>query len=136
MYVPLLLIMNVGMNNPLFPIDVDDYPKLFDFVLTAQGLVYFHDLKRKYILGKNLLLDEYNKLQLLYVYYATANRNVKEVFAWKDLCITLDDKGFFEKNMYQSKEDLKTQSLIVPNPQYHPGLYRQYVEYVKENMTK
>ena len=128
--------MNADMDNPLFPIDVDDYPKLFDFVLTAQGLVYFHDLKRKYILGKNLLLDEYNKLQLLYVYYATANRNVKEVFAWQDICITLDDKGFFEKNMYQSKEDLKTQSLIVPNPQYHSGLYRQYVEYVKENMKK
>ena len=54
--------MNVDMDNLLFPIDVNDYPKLFDFVLTAQGLVYFHDLKRKYILGKNLLLDEYNKL--------------------------------------------------------------------------
>ena len=128
--------MNVDMDNLLFPIDVNDYPKLFDFVLTAQGLVYFHDLKRKYILGKNLLLDEYNKLRLLYVYYATANRNVKEVFAWQDICITLDDKGFFEKNMYQSKEDLKTQSLIVPNSQYHSGLYRQYVEYVKENMKK
>jgi hypothetical protein len=128
--------MNVDMDNLLFPIDVNDYPKLFDFVLTAQGLVYFHDLKRKYILGKNLLLDEYNKLRLLYVYYATANRNVKEVFAWQDICITLDDKGFFEKNMYQSKENLKTQSLIVPNPQYHSGLYRQYVEYVKENMKK
>ena len=128
--------MNVDMDNLLFPIDVNDYPKLFDFVLTAQGLVYFHDLKRKYILGKNLLLDEYNKLRLLYVYYATANRNVKEVFAWQDICITLDDKGFFEKNTYQSKEDLKTQSLIVHNPQYHSGLYRQYVEYVKENMKK
>jgi len=31
---------------------------------------------------------------------------------------------------------LKTQSLIVPNPKYHSGLYRQYVEYVKENMKK
>ena len=62
MHVSLLLIMNVGMDNPLFPIDVDDYPKLFDYVLTAQGLIYFQILKRKYILGKDLLLDEYNKL--------------------------------------------------------------------------
>lgn len=128
--------MNADMDNPLFPIHVDDYPKLFDYVLTAQGLVYFQTLKRKYILGTELLLDEYNKLRLLYVYYATANRNVKEVFAWQDICITLDDRGFFEKNMYQSKEDLKIQSLIMPNPQYHSGLYRQHVEYVKENMKK
>ena len=124
------------MDNPLFPIDVDDYPKLFDYVLTTDGLIYFQTLKRKYLLGKDLLLDEYNKLRLLYVYYATANRNVKEVSVWQDICITLDDQGIFEKNMYQSKEDLKRKSLIVSNPQYQSGLYRQYVEYVKEHMKK
>jgi hypothetical protein len=36
-------------------------------------------------------------LRLLYVYYATANRNTKEVFAWQELCVTLDAKGIFEK---------------------------------------
>jgi hypothetical protein len=136
MYVSLLLIINAGVDNPLFPINVNDYPKLYDYVLTVPGLVYFQSLKRKYILDEDLLLDEYNKLRLLYVYCATTNRNVKEVFAWQDICIIFDDKGFFEKNMYQSKEDLKTQSLIVPNPQYCSGLYRQHVEYVKANMKK
>ncbi len=62
-------------QNPLFPVKIDDYPKLFDYVLTADGLVYFQSLKRKYVLGKEMILDEYNKLRLLYVYYATANRN-------------------------------------------------------------
>lgn len=70
------------LQNPLFPVELDDYPKLFDYVLTADGLIYFQTLKRKYVLGKEMVLDEYNKLQLLYVYYATANRNHKEVFAW------------------------------------------------------
>lgn len=51
-------------------------------------------------------VDEYNKLQLLYVYYATANRNSKEVSLWQELCVTLDNKGIFEKNMFHSKEDL------------------------------
>ena len=120
-------------KNPLYPIQIDDYPKLFDYVLTAKGLVYFHTLKRNYILGNDMSLDEYNKLRLLYVYYATANRNSQEVFAWQDICITLDDREIFEKNMYQSKEDLKNKSLIVDNPQYHSGLYRKYIEYVKEN---
>ena len=94
-------------QNPLYPIAVDDYPKLFDYVLTSDGLVFFQSLKRKYILGNEMSQDEYNKLRLLYVYYATANRNAKEVFTWQDICITLDDEGIFEKDMFRSKEDLK-----------------------------
>ena len=122
-------------KNPLYPIEIDDYPKLFDYVLSAQDLIYFHSLKRNYILGKELSLDEYNKLRLLYVYYATANRNSQEVFAWQDICMILDDRGIFEKDMYQSKENLKDKLLIVVNPEYQSGLYRKYVEYVKEKMN-
>ena len=96
------------LQNPLFPVEIDDYPKLFDYVLTKDDLIYFQTLKRKYTLGKEMILDEYNKLRLLYVYYATANLNPKEVFAWQDICITLDDREIFKKGMYQSKEDLKT----------------------------
>ena len=128
--------MKSEKTNPLFPIEINDYPKLFDYVLTEKGLIFFHAIKRKYILGKDMSLDEFNKLRLLYVYYATANRNTSEVFAWQDICITLDDKGIFEKNMYRSKEDLKNNSLIIKNPEYRSGLYLQYVEYVKENMKK
>ena len=82
-----------------------------------------------------MTFDEYNKLRLLYIYYATANKNPKEVFAWQDICITLDERGIYEKNMYQSKEDLKLQSLIIENPEYHSGLYRKYIEYIKEHKT-
>ena len=124
-----------SVKNPLYPIELDDYPKLFDYVLTAEGLIYFNSLKRNYILGRGLSLDEYNKLRLLYVYYATANRNPQEVSSWQNICITLDDKGIFEKDMYQSKESLKDKLLIVVNPEYKSGLYRKYVEYVKENMS-
>ncbi len=128
--------MNPTTENPLYPIEIIDYPKLFDYVLTAKGLVYFQTLKRNYILDKSMSLDEYNKLRLLYVYYSTANRNPKEVSKWQDICINLDERGIFEKNMYQSKEDLKNKSLIITNPQYQSGLYRKYVEFVKDKMTK
>ena len=125
----------MNSQNPLYPIEIDDYPKLFDYVLTSDGLIFFQSLKRKYILGKDMTLDEYNKLRLLYVYYATANRNSQEVFTWQDICITLDEKGIFEKNMFQSKEDLKNKSLIVENPNYQSGLYRKYTEYAKDKMN-
>ena len=120
-------------QNPLYPIDVDDYPKLFDYVLTKDGLIFFQKLRRKYLLGKDMSLDEYNKLRLLYVYYATANRNPDEVSLWQDLCITLDNKRIFEKNMLHSKEDLIKKSLIDLNPNYESGLYRKHTEYVKNN---
>jgi len=127
--------MSSDQKNPLYPIELDDYPKLFDYVLTKQGLIYFHTLKRNYLLGKNMSLDEYNKLRLMYVYYATANRNPQEVRRWQDVCITLDDKEIFEKDMYSSKEDLKNKLLIVKNPHYQSGLYRKYIQFVKETMN-
>ncbi len=114
---------------------VNEYPKLFDYVLSAKGLVYFHSLRRDYVLGRELSLDEYNKLRLLYVYYATANRNPLEVSAWQEICKSLDDRGILEKDMYLSKEDLKNKSLILTNPEYLSGLYRKHVEYVKEKMN-
>lgn len=69
------------------------------------------------------------------MYYATSNKNPTEVFAWQDVCITLDDKGIYEKDMFQSKEDLKNSKLIIENPQYSLGLYRKYTEYVKQKMN-
>lgn len=44
--------------------------------------------------------------------------NPKEVFTWQDICVTLDEKGIFEKQMYPSKEDLKDKLLIIENPMY------------------
>ena len=121
-------------QNPLHPIDIDDYTKLFDYVLTISGLEYFQTLKRNYLMGKEMTLDEYNKLRLLYVYYATANRNVSEVSKWQDICVSLDEKGIFEKEMFASKEDLKNNSLIIKNPDYEPGLYRKHVEFTKSKL--
>ena len=85
-------------------------------------------------MGKEMTLDEYNKLRLLYVYYATANRNTSEVSRWQDICVSLDEKGIFEKEMFASKEDLKNKSLVIENPNYEPGLYRKHVEYTKSKL--
>ena len=119
-------------ENPLCPIGLNEYPKLFDYVLTKDGLIFFQDLRRKYLQGKSLKLDEYNKLRLLYIYYATANRNPKEVSYWKELCLTLDLQGIPEKHMLVSKEDLIKKSLIAKNPMYESGLYRKHIEYAKK----
>jgi len=120
-------------QNPLYPLEIDDYPKLFDYVLTSDGLIFFQKLRHKHNQGKILSPDEYNKLRLLHVYYATANRNPKEVSSWQELCFMLDSLGIFEKNMFQSKENLISESLIMKNPNYQSGLYRRYAEYVKNN---
>jgi hypothetical protein len=124
--------MQNNEDDPLHPIRINDYPKLFDFVLTANGLIYFQDLKRKYFLQKKLTLDEYNKLRLLYIYYASANRNVAEVSMWQKLCVNLDEKGIIEKNMLSSKQDLIQQSLIIKNPQYVEGLYKTHIDFIKK----
>jgi len=58
-----------------------------------------------------LTVDEYNKFRLLYIYYSTANKNTEEVSMWKKISVTLDEKGILEKEMYLSKQDLKTKNL-------------------------
>lgn len=120
-------------EDPLHPIIIEDYPKLFDYVLTAKGLVYFNKLKRNYFLQKKLTIDEYNKLRLLYIYYSTANKNTKEVSMWKKICASLDEKGIFEKNMYLSKKDLISQELIIENPEYVEGIYKLHIDFLKNS---
>lgn len=123
--------MEISENDPFHPIRVEDYPKLFDYVLTVNGLIFFNKLKRKYYLGKNLSQDEYNKLRLLYVYYATSNKNVKEVVLWQKLCWDLDQQKIFEKNMFWSKENLIQQHLILKNPKYVEGLFKKHIDVMK-----
>ena len=120
-------------KDPLYPISLSNYPKLFDYVLTAKGLLFFNQLKRKYFLQQEMTLDEYNKLRLMYVYYATANKNVDEVSMWQKICISLEEKGIHEKNMFLSKEDLKKQLMITENPDYVPGLYKTHVDFAKKS---
>lgn len=127
--------MQIKDDDPLYPINISDYPKIFDYVLSAKGLVYFNSLKRRYFLQKKLTQDEYNKLRLLYVYYATANKNTQEVSMWQKICISLDEKKIFEKNMYSSKQDLIDESLIIENPFYQPGLYKKHIDFIK-NLTQ
>ena len=123
--------MEINENDPFYPIKIDEYPKLFDYVLTVNGLIFFQELKRKYYLGKILTQDEYNKLRLLYVYYATSNKNVQEVVLWQKLCLNLDQQKIFEKNMLQSKENLIQQSLILKNPDYVEGLFKKHIDFMK-----
>lgn len=123
-------------SNPFYPIELDDYPKLFDFVLTANGLMYFQELKRKYVLGKEMSNDEHNKLRLLYIYYATDNKNKQAVSIWQEICASLDKKGITEHGMIDSKDHLIKSKMIVGNPSYQPGVYRRYVQYIKRLQSK
>ncbi|MGD8708513.1 MAG: hypothetical protein PVI88_07525 [Nitrosopumilaceae archaeon] len=125
--------MHESELDPLHPIKIEDYPKLFDYVLTAKGLVYFNQLKRSYFLQKKLTVDEYDKLRLLYIYYSTANKNTEEVSMWKKICVALEEKGIYEKEMYLSKQDLINQEFILENPDYTPGLYKQHIDFLKKS---
>jgi len=95
--------------------------------------VYFNQLKRNYFLQKQLTIDEYNKLRLLYIYYSTANKNTEEVSMLKKICVALDEKGIFEKDMCLSKQDLINQGFILENPDYSPGLYKIHIDFLKNS---
>ena len=100
--------MKSDQKNPLHPIDIDNYPKLFDYVL-LQRFSIFLNFEKKIYFSTHMILDEYNKLWLFYICYITINRNLNEY--------------------------LKNKLLIVNNHQYFLGLYKQHIDNVKENFN-
>lgn len=49
-------------TKTLVALGVNGHPKLFGYVLTANGLVCFQSVNRNHVLGKDMTQDEYNKL--------------------------------------------------------------------------
>ena len=47
------------------------------------------------------------------------------------ICLSLDEQGINEKNMYLSKEQLIKQFLIIKNPIYVPGIYKNHIDFTK-----
>ena len=91
-------------TNPSHPIEINNYPKLLDSVLTTNGLEYFHSLKRNYILGKEMSLDEYSKLRLLYVIVLLLIEIQKKLLHDKISVSHLTKKGFLKRTCINQKK--------------------------------
>ena len=70
-------------SNPYYPVPIEQYSELFDFVLTQNGMTYFERLKKEYDTGNDLSEDEKLYLSTLHLAYATMKKSVQECHEWQ-----------------------------------------------------
>ena len=86
-------------ENPYYPVPIEEYPQLFDFNITPEGIIYFERLKNELSSGNELSENEILYLCLLHLAYATSKKNVEECLNWEDLSTAL---GMTRKKVLRS----------------------------------
>lgn len=117
-------------SNPYYPVPIDQYSELFDFVLTQNGMIYFERLKKEYDEGNDLSEDEKLYLSTLHLAYATMKKSVKECHEWQAYMFLIGEEVNIDKSGI--KENLKSMNCIADNPNYNPKLYKSHIIWKNE----
>ncbi len=107
-------------DNPEFPVRVEDYDKLNEFVISVKGLEQLAALKRLTLMG-NATLEDKTILERLLHTYATTNPSKENLREWKKYV-----DGYM-KDLLQTcyNPDLIEEGLVIRNEKYDPK-YRKY----------
>lgn len=122
------------LDNPYYPVDLSDYPNLFDFSITENGIVYLNRLRKEYNDGNELSEDEYLYLSMLNLGYAVLKKSVEECHSWQEYLYNIGDKVNLDKTGI--KERLMQMGCITENPSYNPKLYKSHLIWKNEILNK
>lgn len=114
-------------DNVYYPVTKNNYHKLFEYVITVEGLKVFNELKRRFIRDdKSLTSIELLKLGKLWNTYASTNGNVKEM-------LELDDYMSRTAKQVNVKEriNLFKEGLIMVNKDYDPKQMEYHITWKK-----
>jgi len=107
-------------DNPVFPVRVEDYDKLNEFVISVKGLEQITILKRQLTMG-TATLEEKTILEHLLEIYATTNPSKEKLRDWKKHV----DFMFNDLMKTHYLPDLVNEGLAVKNEKFDPK-YREY----------
>lgn len=107
-------------DNPVFPVRVEDYDKLSEFVITVKGLEQLHELKRLVLMG-NATLEDKTLLERLLEIYALTNPSKERMRDWKDHI------DWYMRDLMKCRyqPDLEQEGLAIKNENYD-SKYRKY----------
>ena len=114
-------------DNIYYPVTKNNYHKLFEYVITIDGLKVLHELKRQFIRDdKSLTPTELLKLGKLWNTYASTNGNMKEM-------LELDNYMLRTAKQVNVKEriNLLEDGLITVNEDYDPRQMKYYMTWSK-----
>ena len=108
----------------LYPIPLDDYPKLLRYKVTERGIFYIEDLIREiYVEKKELSLNKLTQLGLLLKTYICQTKRVEEEILFREISDRAKKYGGVDTDFIKTViKSLSMRDLIGPNPQYDPRI--------------
>ncbi len=120
-------------DNPYYPVDLADYPGMFDFRITQNGMVYLERLREELESGSEFSDAKCLYMGILYLGYAVATRSPKECKGWQVYMFLVGKTT----DMYtpEIKADLMQMGCIEDNPEYNPKLYKRHLIWKMKALT-
>ncbi len=108
----------------LYPIALDDYPKLLRYKVSEKGIFHIEDLIREiYVEQKDLSLNKLTQLGLLMKTYICQSKRVDEEVMFQDISTRAKKLGGLETHeIKEILQRLVMRDLIGPNPKYDPRI--------------
>ena len=108
----------------LYPIALDDYPKLLRYKVSEKGIFYIEDLIREiYVEKKELSLNKLTQLGHLLKTYICQTKRIDEEILFKEISDRAKKYGGVEAEFIKKViANLTMRDLIGPNPHYDPRI--------------
>jgi len=108
----------------LYPIALNDYPKLLRYKVSEKGIYLIEDLIREmYVEQKDLSLNKLTQLGLLLKTYICQSKRVDEEVMFQDISNRARKLGGIETlEIKEILQRLMMRDLIGPNPHYDPKI--------------
>lgn len=108
----------------LYPIALDDYPKLLRYKVSEKGIYFIEDLIREmYVEQRDLSLNKLTQLGLLMKTYICQTKRVDEEVMFQDISARARKLGGVETHdIKETLQRLMMMDLIGSNPQYDPRI--------------
>ncbi len=108
----------------LYPIPLNDYPKLLRYKVSEKGIYFIEDLIREiFVEHKELSLNKLTQLGLLLKTYICQTKRVDEEVMFQEISDRARNLGGVETREIKAiLKRLMMRDLISPNPQYDPRI--------------
>ncbi len=108
----------------LYPIALDDYPKLLRYKVSEKGIYHIEDLIREiYVEQNDISLNKLTQLGLLLKTYICQTKRVDEEVMFHDISTRARKLGGIETHeIKEILQSLVMRDLISPNPKYDPRI--------------
>jgi len=108
----------------LYPIALDDYPKLLRYKVSEKGVFLIEDLIREiFVENKELSLNKLTQLGLLLKTYICQTKRVDEEVMFREISDRARNLGGVETHEIKAiLKRLMMRDLISPNPLYDPRI--------------